>query len=548
MSDKTFKLGLNGEINPCSENAIDLINENIKIIDGTNSFKVERVSSLPGTASEGDAFLVDGDNNIYYWQDGEFKTYVPTGGEHIYDSTNDKTLVFNGTDWIIVESFSGDYDDLTNKPEIIGQNYRLISGTDTPSLTANDVYVFHSNSTLTTINLPGTLPQGRLFYFETSADTSAVTVSWGGSFSGSFALDEDKNVSTVAGNKVFLFLRRPTSYYQVFGAGDGGGASVIETDTFTGDGIETDFTLTSPITNTASLLVNVGNSFVNQDEYSISGSTVTFLTAPIDGVDIEIRNIVGVPTLIQNPSGIVTDKFDGDGIQTTFTLSQTPLGAADLLVFVGTSLQENNWTLSGADITFNVAPPDGTDNVVVKIFDKVEINEPADNSVTTAKINDGAVTPDKLSFPYARFEFIGTAPQSIPNLISTPIEWDSRAFGNMTRDASNPERIQITEDGVYEVSAGLLFRSLTWDNDDYAQLQIYKNGGADPIHQSPRLVFQEASGAYGPIMPSTFIELVDGDYITINCQHSNDSNPNIFDASSALINGGYTNVSIKRIK
>lgn len=99
MSIKLPKLNLNGEIEPCSESAIDKINENFEILDFTSTFSVERVNSLPATGSTGDSVIVDGDPNIYYWTDS-WQTYSPSGGEHVFDSTNSESILFDGTSWI----------------------------------------------------------------------------------------------------------------------------------------------------------------------------------------------------------------------------------------------------------------------------------------------------------------------------------------------------------------------------------------------------------------------------------------------------------------
>lgn len=55
------------------------------------------------------------------------------------------------------------------------------------------------------------------------------------------------------------------------------------------------------------------------------------------------------------------DTFTGDGSQTVFTMSVTVSNADDIIVFVGSlyQLPTTNYTVSGYDITFESAPPDG---------------------------------------------------------------------------------------------------------------------------------------------------------------------------------------------
>lgn len=58
----------------------------------------------------------------------------------------------------------------------------------------------------------------------------------------------------------------------------------------------------------------------------------------------------------------VTDTFTGDGSTVVFTLSTTPVSAQYLLISIGGVFQlTQDYTLSGNEITFDSAPPDGED-------------------------------------------------------------------------------------------------------------------------------------------------------------------------------------------
>ena len=55
------------------------------------------------------------------------------------------------------------------------------------------------------------------------------------------------------------------------------------------------------------------------------------------------------------------DSFTGDGSTTVFTMSIAVPTAAQIMVFVGSIYQDSTtaYTVSGFDITFTSAPPDG---------------------------------------------------------------------------------------------------------------------------------------------------------------------------------------------
>jgi hypothetical protein len=58
---------------------------------------------------------------------------------------------------------------------------------------------------------------------------------------------------------------------------------------------------------------------------------------------------------------LTIDTFTGDNSTTTFTLSATPTGTGQILVFIGGVHQESDthYTLASDDLTFNEAPPTG---------------------------------------------------------------------------------------------------------------------------------------------------------------------------------------------
>ena len=89
--------------------------------------------------------------------------------------------------------------------------------------------------------------------------------------------------------------------------------------------------------------------------------------------------------------------FDGGG--TSFTLSK-PSTTATVLLFIDGVRQTpvDAYSVSGVTLTTTATTPSGTDNVTVQFLgDVVDFGEPSDDSVSTAKIQDDAVTADKLA-------------------------------------------------------------------------------------------------------------------------------------------------------
>lgn len=90
-------------------------------------------------------------------------------------------------------------------------------------------------------------------------------------------------------------------------------------------------------------------------------------------------------------SNVVVDTFAGTGAQTAFTLSGDPGSENNTQVFVsGVYQNKDQYSLSGATLTFSAAPPLGTSNIEVVWTQPLAIGVPADGTVTAAKMAAGA--------------------------------------------------------------------------------------------------------------------------------------------------------------
>jgi hypothetical protein len=97
-------------------------------------------------------------------------------------------------------------------------------------------------------------------------------------------------------------------------------------------------------------------------------------------------------------TNVVVDVFSGNGSTTAFTLSGSPGALNNTYVFVGGVYQQKStYTLSGTTLTFSAAPPSGTSNVEVVWTQPLAIGTPSDGTVSTAKIQDSAITSAKIA-------------------------------------------------------------------------------------------------------------------------------------------------------
>src|SRR5210317_899663 len=164
-----------------------------------------------------------------------------------------------------------------------------------------------------------------------------------------------------------------------------GGASAVEQQIFAGTGSQTDFTLTTAPATENNLLVFIDGVFQAQDSYSVSGTTLTFSTAPVSGRVITVYHVRSSVS----GANMIVDSMTGDGSDTTLTLSVAPVSVNNIQVyFDGVYQAKSNYSISGTTLTFTTAPPSGV-AVEAITHTQTTINEPAANTVTPAKIAAG---------------------------------------------------------------------------------------------------------------------------------------------------------------
>ena len=141
------------------------------------------------------------------------------------------------------------------------------------------------------------------------------------------------------------------------GATSGAGAFV--TRTYTGNGVATTYTVTSGVTVSSVLVTENGLVQTPTVDYTISGTTLTFIVAPANGVVIQIRELAIAVATTVSPA---YRAYTGNGVATTFTIT-SGLPANSLIVAENGIIQRptTDYTVSGSTLTFVTAPNNGVD-------------------------------------------------------------------------------------------------------------------------------------------------------------------------------------------
>ena len=167
--------------------------------------------------------------------------------------------------------------------------------------------------------------------------------------------------------KIFIKKNDGSDAIVTFEAGGSTNAGTIEEDSFTGNGSTTGFTLTTAPSSEENVLVFIDATFQNRDSFTLSGTTITFDTAPDNGSSVRVYHVIpgtlddGILTVTKfAASAIVTE---AEGISSNDNDTTIPTSAAvkdyvDTQVATVDTLPEvlaNGNTTGGTDIAVSAA-------------------------------------------------------------------------------------------------------------------------------------------------------------------------------------------------
>ena len=138
--------------------------------------------------------------------------------------------------------------------------------------------------------------------------------------------------------------------------------SGFEKNNFTGTGSQTAFTLNQTVNEENMTFVFIQGVYQDKSTYGISGTTLTFTTAPQSGYTIEVM-VLG--SISASTNALYTDTFTGNGSTTAYALGITPVDLNAVEVYLNGLYQNvSTLTLAANTLTFATAPPSG---VIIEI-------------------------------------------------------------------------------------------------------------------------------------------------------------------------------------
>jgi len=303
-------------------------------------------------------------------------------------------------------------------------------------------------------------------------------------------------------------------------------ASVIYRDNFTGDGSTVTFDLQNSITDEDQTQIYIDGVYQEKSTYSISGTTITFTTAPISGHSVEVISISSINT---GPTVLYQDNFTGNGSDTAFTLGQEIDNEIKTFIFLNGVYQfKNTYTVDGTTLTFDTAPANGVAIEVVSIASAVQSDSLQAGAVIipvknthTASISKG--TPVYITGNVGASERLQIAPADASNSAKMPA-----AGLLLTTLAVNAEGYAITGGYLRNITTDTIDGTSTSSNDTvYVKagggLTMTKPTGSNLI-QNIAKVARSASGSSGSLLVSSILRTNDVPNLTTGKIWVGDSN------------------------
>ena len=341
----------NNTVNVSGHLSLDGSTNELRFYEGSNyvGFEAPALSGdqiwvLPdsdGTA--GYALKTDGSGNLSWGLAGgnAFETIAISGQSSVVaDSSSDTLTLAAGTGITLTTNASTDTITITNSSlganafqniAVSGQTTVAADSTgDTVTLVGQNGVTITTTAGTDTVTFDGNKSINPFVtdLFTSTASQTDYTLSTTPSTEDNLivfveGVYQNKNSYTLSGTTLTLDAAPATSsevVVHIIGDGVvGGGHTVNE---FTGNGSTTDFTLTLAPMNENNTLVYLDGVYQHKSEYSVSGTTLSFSTAPANGDDIEVL----IPTLTeinQPAASSIDDVAMFSGIQPSTITSTT---------------------------------------------------------------------------------------------------------------------------------------------------------------------------------------------------------------------------------
>ncbi len=148
----------------------------------------------------------------------------------------------------------------------------------------------------------------------------------------------------------------------------GGVSSSLVKNDYTGDGTTTDFTLSNAPFSNLYTNVFINGVYQEKETYTVTGTTLAFLTAPPNNLSIEVITTVA-SSVVPGANSLTNFQTTGDGTTIAFTLPAAPANENFTNVFInGVYQNKTTYNVAGSTLSFTSGAPATGDIIEVMII------------------------------------------------------------------------------------------------------------------------------------------------------------------------------------
>jgi len=204
----------------------------------------------------------------------------------------------------------------------------------------------------------------------------------------------------------------------------GGVSSSLVKNDYTGDGTTTDFTLSNAPFSNLYTNVFINGVYQEKETYTVTGTTLAFLTAPPNNLSIEVLTTVA-SSVVPGANSLSNFQTTGDGTTIAFNLSAAPANENFTNVFInGVYQNKTTYNIAGTTLSFTSGAPATGDIIEVMIITSASLVNLTPSNYATQTIST-SITGVKNTL----YVFTANLTLTLP---ATPANGDSIKISNLS--------------------------------------------------------------------------------------------------------------------
>jgi len=208
----------------------------------------------------------------------------------------------------------------------------------------------------------------------------------------------------------------------------GGVNASLAKDDYTSNGTQTDFVLSNAPFSRLYTNVFINGVYQEKETYTVTGTTLAFLTAPPTGLSIEVITTVA-NNIVPGANSLTNYQTTGDGTTIAFNLPASPANINFTNVYInGVYQNKTTYNIAGSTLSFTAGAPATGDLIEVMIITSASLVQFDPQNYTTSTIS-ASTTAVKNTL------YVFTADLTL-TLPATPSDGDSIKISNLSTVAT----------------------------------------------------------------------------------------------------------------